>query len=171
VTTARPGPVFWAAWLLATATTGIVAGFFLGHALLLGRFLDWMLASGNPALLPSTYPVFRASAGRVALDVYYAVAGLQVLAGLAFLAVALATRRQRAMAAIAALGSVGWPLVHYGSGFGAVEAAVLRSTVPAAPETVRTFLSVNLPIHMFHALALTLALVALLMVPVAILRR
>lgn len=171
MTAARPGPVFWAAWLLATATTGIVAGFFLGHALLLGRFLDWMLATGNPGLLPSTYPVFRATAGRVALEIYYGVAGLQVLSGLAFLAVALATRRQRAMAAIAALGSILWPVVHYGSGFAAVEAAVLRSTTPAPPETVRAFLSGNLTIHTFHAVALTLALVALLMVPLAVLRR
>jgi hypothetical protein len=43
--------------------TGVVAGFMLGHALILAQFLDWMLASGTPAL-SRAYPAFRGSAGR-----------------------------------------------------------------------------------------------------------
>jgi hypothetical protein len=160
-------PLFWAVWLLATAATGIVAGFFLGHALILGRFLDWMLGTGNPTLLPTTYPVFRASAGRAGLDVFYALAGLQVLAGLAFLLGALQARLHRIPALIAGLASVGWPALHYGSGFGRLEAAVLRSTAPAAPEVVHAFLAWNVPIHVAHAVLLTAALVALLSVPLS----
>ncbi len=91
---------FWPCWFVATALAGIVTGFMLGHALILGRFLDRMLASATPGLLAQTYPVFRGGAG---LDAYYAVAGLQVLSGLAFLLIAIAARRHRGAAAAAAL--------------------------------------------------------------------
>ncbi|MGH7276514.1 MAG: hypothetical protein ACREIY_05740, partial [Candidatus Rokuibacteriota bacterium] len=108
--------LFWPCWFVAAALTGVVAGFMLGHALVLGRFLDWLLASATPGLLAQTYPVFRGGAGRAGLDVYYAVAGLQVLTALAFLAVALVARRHRGAAAVAAVGGSLWVIVHYASG-------------------------------------------------------
>src|SRR2546426_5674450 len=84
--------LYWPSWFLAALLTGIVAGFMLGHALILGRFLDWLLLSGAPAL-SQAYPSFRGSSGRSGLGAYYAVAGLQVVGTSAFLFVSLAARR------------------------------------------------------------------------------
>lgn len=162
--------VFWPCWFVAVALAGVVAGFMLGHALILGRFLDWMLASAAPGLLAQTYPVFRGGAGRAGLDAYYAVGGLQVLSGLAFFAVALAARRHRGAAAVAAVCGAAWVIVHYASGFAALEARVLRSTTGAAREVTDRFLTWNGPIHWFHAVTLLAALGALLSVPLSALR-
>ena len=58
--------LYWPSWFLAALLTGVVAGFMLGHALILARFVDWLLLSGAPAL-GQAYPSFRASAGRSGL--------------------------------------------------------------------------------------------------------
>ena len=55
--------LYWPSWFLAAVLTGIVAGFMLGHALILARFVDWLLLAGAPAL-SQAYPAFRATAGR-----------------------------------------------------------------------------------------------------------
>jgi hypothetical protein len=156
---------YWLLWIVATLTTGLVAGFFLGHALLLGRFLDWLLVSGKAGVLASTYPVFREGPGRGGLDVFYAIAGLQVLAGLAFFAMSLAQRRRIALPAFAGLASLAWPVVHYASGFAATEARVLRVPTAASRELAAAFVAGNLPVHVFHVAALGLAFLALLIVP------
>lgn len=153
-------------WLLACVTTGLVAGFMLGHALILGRFLDWMLAT-DPRLLASTYPTFASSAGRGGLTLFYAICGLQVVAALALLAVALGARRHRLGAAVAALTAVLWPILHYASGFGGVEAVALRSTTPVAPEVASRFVAWNIPVHAGHAALLLVGLVALLAIPLS----
>ncbi len=163
--------LFWPCWFVATTFAGVVAGFMLGHALILGRFLDWLLASATPGLLAQTYPVFRGSAGRAGLDVYYAVAGLQVLAGLAFLSVALGARQHRGAAAVAAVSGSLWVIVHYASGFAGLEASVLRGTAEVTREIRDRFLAWNTPIHVFHAATLAVALGALLSVPLSALRQ
>lgn len=162
--------LLWSCWLLATVTTGLVAGFMLGHALILGRFLDWMLAS-DPRLLASTYPAFASTAGRGGLITFYAICGLQILAAVVLLALALITRRHRVAATIAALTAVLWPTVHYASGFGALEAAVLRGTAPVPPETAVQFLAWNAPVHAVHAALLVVGLLALLAMPFTTARR
>lgn len=162
---ARASRGFWAVWLLATVTTGLVGGFFLGHALLLGRFLDWLLASGGPNVLASTYPVFRQGPGRTGLDVFYAVAGIQVFAAIAFAIVAVRARRRAGLALTAGLAAIAWPIVHYASGFAAIEATVLRSATAAPPDVATAFLAWNGPVHVFHVGALLVALIALLLVP------
>ena len=58
--------LYWPGWAAATALTGIVAGFMLGHALILGRFVDWLLTAGTPAQ-GLEYAAFRATAGLVRL--------------------------------------------------------------------------------------------------------
>jgi hypothetical protein len=139
-----------------------VAGFMLGHALVLAPFLDWMTAT--PGLLAQTYPVFRGSAGHVGLTMFYAVAAAEVLASWLFLAMAVITGRQRPAASVAALAGTGWIVLHYASGFAAIEAAVLRtSTAPA--DLVRHFVVWNVPLHLVHAALLIVALGALLSVP------
>jgi hypothetical protein len=155
--------LYWPTWALATATTGLVGGFFLGHALLLGRFIDWLLTSGRARTLAETYPVFRQ--GTATLDVFYAIAGLQVLAGLAFAIVCVVARRTITIGLLAGLLSVSWPVVHYASGFGAIEASVLRSTTEAPRHVVEAFVTYNTPVHLYHVGALLVALAALLAAP------
>ncbi len=159
--------LYWTCWALAALLTGLVAGFMLGHALILAPFIDWLLSASSPGVFPRTYPVFRSAAGRTGLNAYYAVAGLQVLAALAFLLVALVRRRHRLAAAVAGAGGAGWVILHYASGFGALEAAVVRSTTDVPGEVARRFLIWNTLIHYVHAAALTLALGALLAVPLS----
>jgi hypothetical protein len=140
----------------------------LGHALLLGRFIDWLLTSGRGAVLAATYPEFRAGAGSVGLTIFYVLAGMQVLAGLVFCAIAVVSRTTVLSGAIVALASVAWPVVHYGSGFGALEAQVLRQAVEAPPEVASAFVTLNVPVHVFHAAALVTALGALIAAPLTL---
>lgn len=149
-------------WAIAVALTGTVTGFMLGHALVLGPFLDWMIAT--PDLIADTYAVFRNSAGGLA--VFYAVAALQVSANWLFLLMALGSRRSRVAATIAAATGTLWVVVHYASGFGALETAVFSRNTPS-PDVVRRFVAWNAPIHFLHATTLAVALGALLAVPMA----
>lgn len=137
----------------------------LSHALLLGRYLDWLLWSGRARLLAETYPVFARSAGKGGLDAYYAVAGIQIVAGLAFLLVSMLAGQRVLAGVIAGLAAVAWPAMHYGSGFGALEAQVLRSTSDVSPDVAAAFIRWNGPVHLFHSVALTIGLAALLSVP------
>src|SRR4029453_4393267 len=86
---------------------GVVAGFMLGHALILARFVDWLLLSGAPAL-SQAYPGFRATAGGPGLDAFYAVAGLQLVGTSAFLLVALMAGRHRTAALVAGVAGALW---------------------------------------------------------------
>lgn len=162
--------LYWPIWSWAALLTGIVAGFMLGHALILAPFVDGLVSSGTPAL-SLAYPTFRGSAGRGGLDAYYTVAGLQVIGTSAFLVVSLAARRHRAAAVVAGVTGALWIAVHYASGFGALEASVVRTTREIPREVVGRFVAWNVPIHFFHALSLAVALGALLSVPLAALRQ
>lgn len=161
----RTSRLYWPIWAAAAVTTGLVAGFMLSHALLLGRYLDWLLASGRAKVLADTYPVFARSAGSAWLDAYYAVAGLQILAALAFAVVSIVTRRHGVAGVIVGAAAVLWPVMHYASGFGALEAAVLRSTVEVPGDVAARFIRWNGPIHFFHAATLGTAFGVLLWLP------
>ena len=162
--------LYWPSWFFADLLTGIVAGFMLGHALILARCLDWLVLSASPAL-SQAYPAFRRSTGRSGLDAYYVLAGLQVAGTNAFLLVSLVARRHRVAALVAGVARSLCIVVHYASGFGALEASVLRSASKIPREVVAGFVRWNVPVHFFHAVTLTVALGALLSVPLAALRR
>jgi hypothetical protein len=162
--------LYWPIWFCAALLTGTVTGFMLGHALILARFVDWLLISGTPPL-GQAYAAFRASAGRTGLEGYYAVAGLQVVGTSAFLIVSLAARRHRAAALVAGLAGALWVTVHYASGFGALEASVVRAEGDIPRQVAGRFVEWNVPIHLFHAGTLAVALGALLSVPLAALRQ
>jgi hypothetical protein len=162
--------LYWPSWFVAALLTGIVGGFMLGHALILAQFLNWLVLSGVPAL-SAAYPTFRGSAGRTGLDAYYAVAGLQVIGTSAFLLVALAARRHRTAALVAGVAGVLWIVIHYASGFGALEASVLAAAGPVNQAVAGRFAGWNVPIHVCHAVILAVALGALLSVPLTALRR
>ena len=156
--------LFWPCWLLASVTTGLVAGFMLGHALILGRFLDWMLAT-DARQFAAMYPTFARAAGARGLWVFYAICGIQVVAALALLALSVGARSHRLGAGIAASAGVLWIMVHYGSGFGAIEAVVLRSTTPVSSELAAGFRALNASVHLLHASILLVGLGALLAMP------
>jgi hypothetical protein len=88
--TAGRDSLYWTSWLLAAGLTGIVAGFMLGHALL--------LAVAPPGLFGQTDTRVRSAEGR---------AGLQILAVTLFLLLALVRRRHRAAAVIAGAAGAG----------------------------------------------------------------
>ncbi len=157
--------LYWPCWAAAAVLTGVVAGLMLGHALILARFVDG-LATSPSRELALAYPAFRAGAGRLGLDVFYTVCGLEIVAVLAFFALALATGRRPAPAAVAAVAGTLWLVVHYASGFGALEARVLGATTGSPPEVAR-FVRLNAPIHLVHAAMLVTATGALLLVPCA----
>jgi hypothetical protein len=154
--------LFWPCWLLATMTTGLVAGFML----ILGRFLDWMLAS-DPRALAATYPAFARSGGGTGLTLFYGICGLQVVPAVALLALSLGARRHRLGAGVAAITAVLWPVVHYASGFAAVEAVALRSVTPVSIDVAASFLAWNIPVHAVHAALLSMGLAVLLAIPAA----
>ena len=158
--------LYWPCWLAACVLTGVVAGFMLGHALVLGRFVEWLARSGS-AELALAYPGFQADAGRASLTAFYALCGLEVIADVAFLAAALVTRRQAGLATLAAAAGALWLVVHYASGFGALESRVLGATVQPPRLVVARFAQLNTPIHLFHAAMLVTALGALLAVTFA----
>ena len=54
-----------------------------------------------------------------------------------------------------------WPTVHYASGFGALEAMVLRSTTPVSPEVASRSWRETRP-YAIHAVLLVVGLLALL---------
>jgi len=64
-----------------------------------------------------------------------------------------------------------WVIVHYASGFGAVEARLFRYPAEGADGVAHRFLAWNTPIHFLHAGILVVALLALLWVPLRSLRR
>jgi hypothetical protein len=99
------------------------------------------------------------------------VAGLQVIGTSAFLLLSLATRRHRTAGLVAGVAGALWIAIHYASGFGALEGSVLRSTGPVDQDAAVRFVGWNVPIHVFHAVSLAVALGALLSVPLATLRR
>src|SRR5688500_6222063 len=163
--------LYWTSWLAAVVFTALVTGLMLGHALILAPFLSWMLAVGPPGAFGQTYPVFRITAGTAGLTAYYLLAGAQVATALGFVVAAVAMRRARAAAAVTGAASLCWVAAHYASGFGAVEAQLWRNPAGGAEDdVVRRFLAWNTPIHFLHAGLLTIALLALLGVPLQALR-
>jgi hypothetical protein len=142
----------------------------LGHALILGRFVEWLLTSAMPEL-PRGYATFRAAEGRPWLLAFYAVCGLQVLSVVVFLGAALVTRREAGPAAVAAAAGTLWLVVHYASGFGGLEARVLGSGTELPRSVIARFVRLNTPMHFLHAAILATALGALLSVPLEASRR
>ena len=165
--TANAGNGYWVCWFLATLTTGVLAGFLVGHCLILGRFFSWMVASGRQPLLSETYAVFREEQG---VQGYVALLVLQTLATILFLVAALVKRSGVGIATVAALASPLWYAVHFGSGFALVERTVVGSLQPVPPTIGSRFVSLNLPVHLFAAVLIVAALSLLLTLPLVAMR-
>ena len=153
---------YWIAWVFATSTTGILAGFLVGHCVILGRFFTWMAASGRQPLLGETYATFRQEQG---VRAYLALLVLQTLATLLFLAAGLLRRRRVGIEAIPALASPLWYAVHFASGFAVIEPAVVGGLHAVPPDLTARFVSLNLPVHLFATGLMLVAFSVLLSIP------
>ena len=81
----------WPCWIVATILTGLVAGSMLGRALILGRFVEWLLTSGMPELPRTVIARFV----RLNTPVHLFRAAILATALGALLSVPLAASRQR----------------------------------------------------------------------------
>ena len=64
--------LFWLFWCSTTILTGILSGFMISHSINYGRFLHWLVESGNLDLLQETLAVYREiNSAHFFLDLYY----------------------------------------------------------------------------------------------------
>ncbi len=158
-------------WGATVVLTGIVAGFMVSYALVLGPYFDWLIDGGAPTAFAPTdarsYARFRSE--RDPVTPYTAVCFAQFGAALAFLAAAVRARRRGVRVWRAALGpALAMPLLvalHTATGFAAAEQAVLSGAAPAAPTGAAaraTFRAWNGPLHAVDALLFAVPLVGLL---------
>jgi hypothetical protein len=85
--------LFWVFWCSTTILTGILAGFMVSHSIMLGRFFNWFIESGNENLLHQTYTVFRAASK--AHVVYDIPLYLALVSGVIWTALAFILKRDR----------------------------------------------------------------------------
>jgi hypothetical protein len=147
-------------WLAATVLTGIVSGFYLSHALVLGALFTWLADPARSALLWQTYSEFRKVHPP---GLYLSVIGAQIIAAIVFAALSVWRRSGALPAVIAAILSLAIIVVQLASGFSALEVGVVSGTA-RSPEELARFARWNVPIHVCHA---SLALVAFLVLAVA----
>lgn len=157
---------YWALWVVTVMLTGVLAGYMVSHAIMLGRFFDWFVATDNLELLRRTYTMFRAHSN--AYRVYDIPLLLHLIAGTAFAANALLLKRHRTIAVLAGLATWWVGAIFVGFGVGSAEDAVLTSTADQA--TAQYFLAVNIPAHSSFAAIYLTALFLLLIIPLVDLR-
>jgi len=155
------GKLFWIFWCSTTILTGILAGFLVSHAIMLGRFFQWFLESGNENLLHQTYTVFRAASNpHIAYNIPLSLA---FISGIIWTVLAFIARRDRIIAVTAGLSTVWVSMIFFLSDFGKAEVAVMTATADA--RLTQLYTSINLPIHTLFAAMYVVSLFLLLLVP------
>lgn len=126
--------------LVAVLSTGIAAGAMAGHALLLGRFFNWVFASDRADIFRLTYPVFmQAKQPQRFFDNLFTLALLMVTA---YDVLLWWTDRINPLHLTA--GALQWAfvLIFFGTGFATLESELLaRGDI--SPQRVHRFLSLN----------------------------
>ena len=153
--------LYWAFWCVTAALNGVLAGYMVSHSIMLGRFFNWYLESGNENLLRQTYSVFRASSN--AYRVYDIPLALHLVVAGAWVLPAFVVRRQRVIAAVAGLATYWVGAIFLATGSGTAEDAVLAGTADAA--LTQQYLTLNLPIHTTFAVIYVSSLLLMLLVP------
>ena len=152
--------LFWIFWCSTTMLTGILAGFMISHSIMFGRFFTWFIESGNADLLRSTYSVFREASSPQVL--YYVPIYLALASGIIWVVLAFLMKRDRIIAVIAGLSTIWVGVIFMGTGFDALEEAVMSGI---ADETMmQSFASLNVPIHIGNAIIYGVSFVLLLVV-------
>ena len=153
--------LFWVFWCSTTILTGILAGFLLSHSIMLGRFFQWFIESGNENLLHQTYTVFRAASNpHIA---YYIPVYLAFVIGIIWTVFAFIARRDRIIAVTAGLSTLWVGAIFSISDLDKAEEAVLTATADAT--LTQLYTALNLPIHTLFAAMYVVSLFLLLLVP------
>jgi hypothetical protein len=153
--------LFWIFWCFTTILTGILAGFLVSHAIMLGRFFQWFMDSGNETLLHQTYTVFRAaSSPHIAYNIPLSLA---FVSGIIWTVFAFIARRDRIIAVTAGLSTLWVSAIFFLTDFGEAEEAVMTATADA--RLTQLYTALNLPIHTLFAAMYVVSLFLLLLVP------
>jgi len=145
---------------LAVLATGIAAGAMAGHALLLGRFFNWVFESNRTEMFRQSYPVFiREKRPELLFDNLFSLA---LLVTSAYAVLLWRVDRIDALA-LAAVG-LQWffVMVFFGSGFASLERELLvRGNI--TPDRVQRFLSLNTRMTVLSAILLLASLACLVL--------
>lgn len=153
--------LFWIFWCSTTMLTGVLAGFLLSHAIMLGRFFQWFMDSGNENLLHQTYTVFRAASNpHIA---YNTPLYLAFISGIVWAVFAFIVKRDRIIAVTAGLSTVWVSVIFFCTNFGEAEEAVMTATADAT--LTQLYTTLNLPLHTLFAAMYVVSLFLLLLVP------
>jgi hypothetical protein len=152
--------LFWVFWCSTTMLTGILAGFLVSHSIMLGRFFQWFIESGNEDLLHQTYTVFRAANNPHV--VYNIPLWLAFVSGIIWTVLAFIIRRDRIIAVTAGLSTVWVGTIFFISNLGEAEEAVLTGTADAG--LTQLYAAINLPVHTLFAAIYVVSLFLLLLV-------
>lgn len=145
-------------WYPTTVLTGILAGFMVSHAIMLGRFFNWYILSGNEELLHQTYTVFRLeSSPQVPYDIPLFLA---LLSGVIWTILCFIVKKDRIVALTAGLSTFWVGFIFFASNLGEAEDAVLSNTASAA--LTQHYLTVNIPVHTLFAAIYLVSFILLL---------
>jgi hypothetical protein len=145
-------------WYSTTVLTGILAGFMVSHAIMLGRFFNWYVESGNGALLRQTYTVFRLeSSPQVPYNIPLYLA---LLSGILWAILCFIAKKDRIVALTAGLSTLWVGVIFYASELREAEEAVLTGT--ASEALTQHYLAVNIPVHSAFAAIYLVSFVLLL---------
>ncbi len=134
-------------WYATTILTGVLAGFMVSHAIMLGRFFNWFITSGNEGLLHNTYTAFRLEYSPQVL--YNIPLYLALVSGAIWTIVTFVLKKERIVALTAGLSTLWVGFIFYATNLGKAEEAVL--TGAADPVLTQHYLSVNIPLHALFA--------------------
>jgi len=153
--------LFWIFWCSTTILTGILAGFLVSHSIMLGRFFQWFIESGNEDLLHQTYTVFRAAGNpHIAYNIPLLLA---FISGIIWTVLAFVAKRDRIIAATAGLSTTWVGVIFFISNFAEAEEAVMTATADAT--LTQLYTTLNLPLHTLFAAMYVVSLFLLLLVP------
>jgi hypothetical protein len=147
-------------WLVTVLLTGTAAGAMVGHTLLLGRFLNWLLVRKGPEAFRETYPAFiRERSPQVFFDNLFT---LTIVVTTAFNAYLYLSGRLAALSLLAA--GLQWAFVaaFFGTGFAKVEAELFKKG-NTSPELVGRFVARNLPLCALSSILLLASFACLLL--------
>lgn len=155
--------LYWGFWFSTTILIGIMAGFMISHSLMLGRFFNWFIETGNVDLLRQTFSVFRGT-GNFSFfhSLYLSPLLLSLISGVIWTVLSLIMKRDGIIAIIAGLSTLWVGIIFIAYKFGTVEDAVVSGI--ADETTMQLFASINVPIHTSFALIYTISFLLLLTV-------
>jgi hypothetical protein len=139
----------------------------VSHSVMLGRFFNWFIESGNLDLLHRTYSVFRA--GGSAHILYDVPLYLHLAAGAVLVALAFVTRRHRLISMLAGMSTLWTAMIFHIMDLDGAEDSVLTGVADA--RTTQYYLDINIPVHATFAVIYLTAMAAMLAIPLLDRRR